>query len=330
MKAKNCLIFGGSGQIGRNLIRKLTKNNYRVIVVTRNIHQKSYVIKTQANAGYIDIVESNIFEERKIRELFKKSDICINLIGILFEQKKGNTFKNIHTVFPSLLAKLSKEYKLKHFIHLSALGVSEAKDSNYAKSKLEGENEVLNNFPLATILRPSVVYSVDDNFTTNFMTLLNRLPIFPLYYNGNTKFAPIHCSDLTDIIFHIISKNIYSKIIECVGPEVITFKEILKKLLKLINKKRILIPLPLPIAKISASLFEIMPKPILTRDQLVMLKYDNVSSGKYKSNFEIGLPSVRYFDDEVKKYCYMWREGGQFSTEKYTTKNDLDGKTIKN
>ena len=162
------------------------------------------------------------------------------------------------------------------------------------------------------------------------MTLLNRLPIFPLYYNGNTKFAPIHCSDLTDIIFHIISKNIYSKIIECIGPEEITFKEILKKLLKLINKKRILLPLPLPIAKISASLFEIMPKPILTRDQLVMLKYDNVLSGKYKSNFEIGLPSVRYFDDEVKKYCYMWREGGQFSTEKYTTKNDLDSKTIKN
>ena len=115
MKAKNCLIFGGSGQIGRNLIRKLTKNNYKVTVVTRNIHQKSYIIKTQANAGYIDIVEANIFDEKKIRELFKKADICINLIGILFEQKKGNTFKNIHTVFPSILAKLSKEYNLKTF-----------------------------------------------------------------------------------------------------------------------------------------------------------------------------------------------------------------------
>ena len=93
MKAKNCLIFGGSGQIGRNLIRKLTKNNYKVTVVTRNLHQKSYIIKTQANAGYIDVVESNIFEENKIRELFKKSDICVNLIGILFEQKKANTLK---------------------------------------------------------------------------------------------------------------------------------------------------------------------------------------------------------------------------------------------
>jgi len=286
-------------------------------VVTRNIHQKSYIIKTQANAGYIDIVESNIFEENKIRELFKKSDICINLIGILYEQKKGNTFKNIHTVFPSILAKLSKEYNLKHLIHLSALGINQAVDSKYAKSKLEGEAEVLKNFPLAVILRPSIVYSVDDNFTTNFMTLLNRLPLFPLYYNGDTKFAPIHCSDLTDTIYHIISNNVYSKIVECVGPEIITFKEILKKLLKLIDKKRILLPFPLPLAEISARLFEVMPKPIITRDQLKLLKYDNVPSGKYKTNSDIGMPSLRYFDDEVKKYCYMWKDGGQFSTEKY-------------
>jgi len=317
MKAKNCLIFGGSGQIGRNLIRKLTKNNFRVTVVTRNIHQKSYIIKTQANAGYIDIVEANIFDEKKIRELFKKNDICINLIGILYEKKKGNTFKNIHTIFPSLLAKLCKEYGLRHFIHISALGINEAKESNYARSKLEGENEILKNFPLATILRPSVVYSVDDNFTTNFMTLLNRLPIFPLYYKGKTKFAPIHCSDLTDTIHYIIENNIYSKIIECVGLEIISLKEILKKLLKHIDKKRFLFPFPLPLARISARFFEIMPRPLLTRDQLVLLKYDNISSGKYKTNSDIGIPSKRNFDEEIKKYCYMWRDGGQFSTEKY-------------
>ena len=328
MKAKNCLIFGGSGQIGRNLIRKLTKNNYKVTVVTRNIHQKSYIIKTQANAGYIDIVESNIFDEDKIRQLFKKADICINLIGILFEQKKGNTFKNIHTVFPSLLAKLSKEYNLKHFIHLSALGINEAVDSDYAKSKLEGENKVLKNFPLATILRPSVVYSVDDNFTTNFMTLLSRLPLFPLYYNGNTKFAPIHCSDLTDTIHYVISNNIYSKIIECVGPEIITFREILNKLLILIGKKRFLLPLPLPVAEISARLFEIMPKPLITRDQIKLLKYDNISTGKYKTNSDIGIPSLRNFNQEVKKYCFMWREGGQFSTEKYASTEYKENENI--
>ena len=327
MKGKNCLIFGGSGQIGRNLIRKLTKNEFRVTVVTRNIHQKSYIIKTQANAGYIDVIEANIFDEKKLRNLFLKNDICINLIGILFEQKKGNTFKNIHTVFPSLLAKLSKEYNLKHFIHLSALGINEALDSNYAQSKLQGENEVLKNFPLATILRPSVVYSVDDNFTTNFMTLLNRLPFFPLYYNGNTKFAPIHCSDLTDTIHYIISNNIYSKIIECVGPEIISFKEILYRLLRLIGKKRILLPFPLQLAQISARFFEIMPKPLLTRDQLRLLKYNNIPSGKYKTNSDIGIPSLRLFDEEVKKYCYMWKDGGQFSTDKYKSNKDLENET---
>ena len=324
MKPKNCLIFGGSGQIGRHLIRKLTKNDIRVTVVTRNIHQKSYIIKTQGNAGYIDVVEANIYDEQKIRTLFQKADLCINLVGILFEKSKGNTFYNIHTLFPSILSKLSKEYKLKNFIHLSALGINEATDSKYARSKLEGEKEIIKNFPLATILRPSVVYSVDDNFTTNFMTLLNRLPFFPIYYSGKTKFTPIHCTDLTDIIYHLISNNINSKIIECVGPEQMTFKEVLERLLNLINKKRMLIPFPLLLAVISAKVFQLLPNPLLTEDQLRLLKYDNILSGKYKNNSDIGYPSKKYFNDEVKKYAYMWKEGGQFSTEKYNLKENID------
>ena len=315
MKAKNCLIFGGSGQIGRHLIRKLTKNNYRVTVVTRNIHQKGHIIKTQGNAGFINIVEANIFDETKIKKLFEEADICINLIGILFE-KKRNSFKNIHTVFPSILAKLCKQYNLQHFIHLSALGINDAIDSKYAKTKLEGEKEILKNFSLSTILRPSIVYSVDDNFTTNFMTLLNRLPIFPLYYSGRTKFMPIHSSDIVNVIFSVISKNIYSQIIECVGPETITFKQILEKLLFLINKKRLLVAFPLPLAKLSAKSFQLFPKPLLTEDQLALLKYDNIKSGNYKTNFDIGCPAKCSFEKEVEKYCYMWREGGQFSINK--------------
>ena len=321
MKAKNCLIFGGSGQIGRHLVRKLTKNNYRVTVVTRNIHQKSYIIKTQGNAGYIDVVEASIFDENKIRNLFKNAEICINLVGILFEKKRGNTFKNIHTIFPSILAKLSKEYNLEHFIHLSSLGINEATDSNYAKTKLEGEKNILKNFSYSTILRPSIVYSVNDNFTTNFMTLLSRMPIFPLYYQGKTKFMPIHCNDLVEIIYHVLSKNITSNIIECVGPETISFKEILEKLLKSINKKRLLIPFPLFVANLSAKIFQLFPNPMLTEDQLRLLKYDNVTSGKYKTNFQIGVASKRFFDEEVKKYSYMWKEGGQYSTEKYNQSN---------
>jgi len=316
MKQKNCLIFGASGQIGRHLIRKLTKNNYKVTAVTRNLHQKGYILKTQANAGYIDIVELNIFNENKLKDLISRADICINLIGILYEKNKGNTFENIHTIFPSLISKICKEYNVQQFIQLSALGIDDAVDSNYAKSKLEGEKNIKNNFKHATILRPSVVYSVDDNFTTNFMTLLNRLFVFPLYYNGDTKFMPIYCSDLTEIIYQVISKNIISKTIECVGPETISLKDILKRLLKLTEKKRLLIPLPLFLAKLSAIFFQLLPNPLLTLDQLKLLRYNNVASGKYKTNFDIGIPSVRRFDVEVEKYAFMWKESGQFSRKK--------------
>ena len=110
-------------------------------------------------------------------------------------------------------------------------------------------------------------------------------------------------------------------------PRDLTFKEIIQKLLRLIGKKRILLPLPLPIADFTARLFEIMPKPLLTRDQLRLLKYNNVVSGKYKTNADIGVPSLKFFDQEVKKYCYMWREGGQFSTEKYNSDNNLNIKS---
>ena len=322
MKVKNCLIFGGSGQIGRHLIRKLTKNNYKVTVVTRNIHQKSYKIKTQANAGYIEIFEASIFDEKKIRKLFEKADICINLVGILFEKRGGNSFQNIHTTFPTLLAKMCKEYNLDRFIHLSALGINQAVDSDYAKTKLNGEINILKNFPKANILRPSIVYSVDDKFTTNFMTLLSNLPIFPLYYSGKTKFMPIHCTDLTNIIYYIISKNIETNVVECVGPETFSFRDILNILLKLIQKKRLLIPLPLIIARISASILGKFPKPLITLDQLRLLNYDNISSGKYKTNFDIGIPSILQFENEVEKYCYMWREGGQFSTKKYNQQSN--------
>ena len=238
------------------------------------------------------------------------------MIGILYE-KKGSSFKNIHTLFPSILAKLCKEYNLEHFIHLSALGVDKAIDSNYAKSKLEGEKEILKNFPLSKILRPSLVYSSSDNFSTTMMTLLSRLPVFPLYYSGKTLFMPIHAKDLVDIIFNVVSNNTNSQIIECVGPETMTFKEILEKLLKLIGKRRLLLPVPLFAGKTIAKAFQLMPKPLLTEDQLRLLKYDNVASGKYKTNTDIGLPAKSLFETEVEKYCHMWREGGQFSKKNF-------------
>ena len=307
---KKVLIFGGSGQIGRHLIRRLTKKNHLVTVVTRNLHTKGAVLKTQGNPGYLEVVEANVFDEDQMNILFKDKDVCINLVGILFENKK-NTFKNIHINFPSMLSEKCKKYKLKQFIHVSALGIQNAIDSNYAISKLEGEKNIIKNFSNATILRPSLVYSVNDNFTTNIMTLLSLLPVFPLYYKGETKFSIT--GDVLFKISNIIDKNILSDIIECVGPENLSFREIINKLLKSIDKKRVLFPMPTSFAKIMAFFFERFPKPLITRDQLKLLKYDNILSKENKSNIDIGYEAKLKFDEEIAKYSYMWKRGGEYS-----------------
>ena len=315
MIKKKILIFGATGQIGRHLIRKLTKNNYKVICQTRNLH-KAIFLKTSGSIGYIDIKETKIFDYEKVIGLVDTADIVINLIGILFESGKINTFEKIHTLFPKFLSEICNK-KNKHLIHISSLGVENASDSKYAASKAEGENKIFENLPSATILKPSIVYSVNDSFTTRFMSLLNFFPIFPLYYGGKTKFAPIHASDLTDIIFHVIENNIRGKKIETVGPKVLTFLEILNILSKCINKKRIFLPLPLFLAKFSAKILEKMPNPLLTVDQLNLLKYDNISSKNIENNFDLGSPSKINFEEGVMKYAYNWREGGQFSIKDF-------------
>ena len=315
MKQKEILLFGATGQIGRNLIRKLSKKNYKIKAITRNIHRAGYILKTQANPGFLELVEINNFNHEKIEALIKNCSICINLIGILFEKKK-NHFKNIHTDFPDMLSQKAQKYKIEKLIHLSALGIEKATDSDYALSKLNGENKMRQNFENTIILKPSIVYSVDDNFTTNFMTLLNRLPLMPLYYNGQTKFCPIHVSDIVNIIVEMVTGK-YKKItLECIGPEQLTFKEIIQTLLTSINKKRFLIPLPIQIASISAKILQLFPNPLLTEDQLRLLKYDNILSGVHKSNFEMGFAANKLFKEEIEKYSYNWKTGGQFANNR--------------
>ena len=141
------LIFGASGTIGTPLIRRLTKADYVITAVSRNLHVKGHKLKTQGPPGYIVLEECNIYDEEKIRNLVKQNSIVINLIGILAEKGKINTFENVNEKFPSMLSNICKEYSVKQFIHLSSLGIDESSiDSYYAKSKLNGENYIRKNF----------------------------------------------------------------------------------------------------------------------------------------------------------------------------------------
>ncbi len=317
MKPKEILVFGGSGQLGRHLLRKLTRLNFKVTVVTRNIHRKGYILKSQANAGWLDIVEISTFDNERLNKVFENKDICINLIGIL-NQKNKNSFENIHRILPKKLAELSKKNNLKQFIHISALGIEGVLKSKYALSKISGEEEIKKIFKNYIILKPSLIYSVNDKFTTMLMSMLKFLPVFPIYYNGKTAFYPIHVTDMCEIIENIILKESICETIECIGPEKLTFKKILEKLIKSLDVKRFLLPLPLFFAKFLASFFEtIMKNPILTKDQLVLLNFDNSPSGKYKTNIDLNLNSnLKYFDEEILKYSYMWKTNGEFSKKK--------------
>ena len=319
MIKEKVLIFGSTGQIGRHLIRKLTKNNYKVTCQTRNSH-KAIFLKTSGSIGYIEIVEANIFDEKKLNELIKDCDVCINLIGILYETSKLNSFKNIHTNFPELISKICAKNQ-KKLIHFSALGLEKAKDSLYANSKINGEKRIRENLSDAVIIKPSLVFSVSDSLTTKFLSLISNFPIFPMYYNGETKFCPIHASEIADLIYYVISNKIKSKDIEAIGPEILTFKEIIKILSESINKKILLINFPLVFAKFSASFFQLFPRPLITKDQLRLLKYDNIKSRDGITNFDIGCPSKINLKSGLKKYSYNWMDGGQ-----YALKNSNKGK----
>ena len=311
MKNQICTILGGGGFIGRYLVRNLTKKNYRCIISTRNSFQKGY-LKTQATPGAIELIDWNPNNFSELKEAIKNSDVVINLIGILYETRKQK-FYNIHSTIPEVVAKACKESEVKKFIHVSAIGANDNSKSLYQKSKYSGEVKALNNFNKTVIIRPSVVCGTEDNFT-NLFSKLSFLPVIPLV-GINYKFQPILVNDVADAIVRAIeTKNNENKIYEIGGPKVISFGDMVKSILKTINKKRFVVPMPMPIAKIQSTITDLLPfPPILTKDQCEILsEADNIVSNNFLSLKDLDLkPSD--VEEEMKKWLWRYREGGQFA-----------------
>ena len=232
-------------------------------------------------------------------------------MGILYETRKQK-FENIHAKFPDLLSRVCGEQNVEKLVHISALGINEKVNSKYMQSKSKGEKNILNNFKNSIILRPSVVFGPEDNFFNQFASLAEFLPALPLIGGGQTKFQPIYVGDVTKSIVAILEKEeIDNNIFELGGPEIFTFKELMKILLKEIKKKRFLISIPFGIAKFQSYFMQLMPKPLLTPDQVTMLKYDNVVSGQYPGLRDLGI-SAKTIQSILPKYIYRFRKGGQF------------------
>ena len=311
MKNQICTILGGGGFIGRYLVRNLTKKNYRCIITTRKAFEKGY-LKTQATPGAIELLDWNPNNFSELKEAIKNSDIVINLIGILYETRKQK-FYNIHSSIPEAVAKICSESDVKKFIHVSAIGANENSKSLYQKSKYLGEIKALNNFKNTVIIRPSVVCGTEDNFT-NLFSKLSILPVIPLV-GINYKFQPILVTDVADAIVQAIeTNNNEGKIYEIGGPKVISFGDIVKSILKTINKKRFVVQMPMAIAKIQSTITDLLPiPPILTKDQCEILsEADNVVSNNHLTLKDLDINPLDV-EEEMKKWLWRYREGGQFA-----------------
>ena len=303
-------ILGGGGFIGRYLVRNLTKKNYRCIIPTRNAFQKGY-LKTQAPPGAIEFIKWNPNDFSEIREAINNSDIVINLIGILFETRKQK-FSKIHIDLPDLISKFCAESKVKKFIHVSAIGANENSKSLYQKSKFAGEQEALNNFKNTIIIRPSVVCGTEDNFT-NLFAKLSMAPLIPVV-KTNYNFQPILVNDVaTAIVKAIEIKKNEGKIYEIGGPKIISFGNMVKSILNTINKKRFVVDLPMPLAKIQASLFSLMSKPLLTKDQCEILnEADNIVSENQLTLEDLNI-KPEDVEQAMTKWLWRFRDGGEFA-----------------
>ena len=314
MKNQICTILGGGGFIGRYLVRNLTKKNYRCIITTRKPFQKGY-LKTQATPGAIELLNWSPNNFSELKESIKNSDIVVNLIGILFENRKQK-FYDIHSKIPEAVAKICSESGVKKFIHVSAIGANDKSKSLYQKSKFLGEQKALENFKHTVIIRPSVVCGPEDNFT-NLFSKLSILPVIPVV-GKNYKFQPILVLDVASSILKAIEiKNNESKIYEIGGPKIISFGDMVKSILSTINKKRFVVEMPMPIAKIQSSITDLLPlPPILTRDQCEILsEADNVVSNNYLTLKDLNIDPADV-EEKMKNWLWRYKDGGQFAKAK--------------
>jgi uncharacterized protein YbjT (DUF2867 family) len=311
MKNQICTILGGGGFIGRYLVRNLSKKNYRCIISTRKAFQKGY-LKTQATPGAIELIDWNSNNFSELKEAIKNSDIVINLIGILYQTRKQK-FYNIHSGIPEAVSKICSESDVKKFIHVSAIGANETSKSLYQKSKFQGEVKAFKNFKNTVIIRPSVVCGTEDNFT-NLFSKLSILPVVPVV-GINYKFQPILVTDVADAIVQAIeTRGNEGKIYELGGPKLIRFGDMVKSILKTIDKKRFVVAMPMSIAKVQSTIMDLLPiPPILTKDQCEILsEADNVVSNNHLTLKDLDINPADV-EEAMKKWLWRYKDGGQFA-----------------
>jgi uncharacterized protein YbjT (DUF2867 family) len=307
-------VFGGSGFLGRSVVRALCKRDYRIRVAVRR-PQLAGFLQPLGKVGQIHAVQANLRYPASVEAAMRDSHAAINLVGILAESGP-QSFESVQALGAGAVAKAAAAVGAS-MVHVSAIGADENSLSRYGRSKAAGEKAVLSAVPSATILRPSVVFGPEDQFTNRFAALAQISPVLPLIGGGVTKLQPVYVGDVATAVADAVDGKTKQGVpYELGGPEVLTMREIIELILATIERRRILVSLPFGLAKLQALLLQFAPGPLrLTPDQIVLLRSDNVVSGSAK-HADLTLEGLGIVPDSLEaiapQYLWRFRKSGQF------------------
>ncbi|WP_203290768.1 complex I NDUFA9 subunit family protein [Maricaulis parjimensis] len=308
-------VFGGSGFIGRHVVRALAKAGYRVRVASRRPHL-AQDLRVMGVVGQVQLVQANLRVGASVERALEGASGVVNLVGILNENGR-QTFSRLHAQGAKTVAEAAAAAGITRFVQMSAIGANENSASRYARTKAEGEASVMAAVPTATILRPSIVFGTEDGFFNRFASMARFAPALPLFGGGKTKFQPVFAGDVAKAVLAALeAPEAQGETYELGGPGVYSFEALMRFILEEIDRPRFLLPLPWQIGSVIAMVSElvaILPliPPVLTQDQLVQLKSDNVVAEGAKTLADLGV-QAETMDAIVPSYLGRYRRYGQF------------------
>jgi uncharacterized protein YbjT (DUF2867 family) len=307
-------VFGGSGFVGTHVVRQLAKRGRRVRVAVRN-PSLAHAMRLQGDVGQIDVVQANIRNEASVRRALKGADAAVNLVGVLYPTGRQG-FQAVHAAGAQTVAKAAKAEGVRRLVHMSALGADAGSEADYARSKAEGEALVLEAFPGAAIVRPSIVFGPGDGFFDRFARMAQVSPVLPLIGGGTTRFQPVYVGDVARAIAQLTGEGPCG-VFELGGPAAYTFRELMERLLAETGQSRILAPIPFAAAAILGALGDmasVLMAPPITSDQVRLLRHDNVVCGDYPGLAELGVAPTS-LEAVLPGYLYVYRKGGQYADQ---------------
>jgi uncharacterized protein YbjT (DUF2867 family) len=310
MRSRRTAVLGGSGFIGRYVVKRLAARSDVIAVGCRNAEQAKF-LKPLGDVGQIVPLNVSIGDETLLPAFLAGNDTLVNCVGILRE-KGSQTFDLLHHTGPARLARFAREAGVEHFVHLSAIGADSRSTSAYARTKAAGEQAVRDAFPTVTILRPSVVFGPEDQFFNRFATVAMFSPVLPLIGGGETRFQPVYVGDVADAVVKCLEDSATAgRLYELGGPKIYTFREVLELLLSEIRRKCWLFDIPFGLAAAQARLMSILPNPPLTPDQVELLKRDNIVSSGAMTLASLGLTPTAA-EVILPTYLDRFRRGGWY------------------